>query len=95
MFDLRRLNGLPARRRTFGLFSWIYLDCEWQTRLAVLSVQLQSKVIQLNRPKVRLLAGRSFNLCLCRSNIVSPRHPQIQSKNMPQINGSLILVLYY
>ena len=68
MFDLRRLNGLPARRRTsaYGLFSWIHLDCDWQTKLAVLSVQSQYNWIQLNRPKAE--ARRPFNLH--RSNIV-------------------------
>ena len=43
MFDLRTVNSLAVRRQAFGLFSWIQLDCDWQTKLAVLSVQLQYK----------------------------------------------------
>ena len=61
MFDLRRLNGLPARRCPFGLFSWIHLDCDWQTKLAVLSVQLQYKWIQLNRHVSTCLSNYNTN----------------------------------
>ena len=42
MFDLCRVNGLAVRRQAFGLFDWIQLDCDWQTKSAGLSVQFQS-----------------------------------------------------
>ena len=64
----RLMHSLAVKRRASGLFNWIQIDCDWQTKLAVLSVQLQSKWIQLNRPKARLLARRPFNLR--RSNVV-------------------------
>ena len=39
------VNGLAVRMRTFGLFNRIQLDCAWQKKSAVLSVQLQSSWI--------------------------------------------------
>ena len=64
----RLMHSLAVKRRASGLFNWIQIDCDWQTKLAVLSVQLQYNWIQLSRPKACLLAGRPFNLR--RSNIV-------------------------
>ena len=68
MFDLCKLNGLLARRHPFGLFSWIQMYCNWTDKTANFVCQSQSKWIQLNRQKERLLAGRPFNLR--KSNIV-------------------------
>ena len=62
MFIVCRVNGLPARRRAFGLFSWIQLDYNWTDMTANFFCQLQSNWIQLNRPKMRLLTARPITL---------------------------------
>ena len=51
ILDLWSKNGLQLKMWAFGLFNLIQLDCHWQSKSAVLSVQLQSSWIPLNRQK--------------------------------------------
>ena len=51
ILDLWSKNGLQLKMRAFGLFNLIQLDCHWQSKSAVLSVQISPNTIKLDPVK--------------------------------------------